>query len=69
MTSTPTPAELRTPGVALVLNAVQATGMSAHPRSGETVSELVTLIAIDAHLNPVELQAAVERYADAQDAR
>jgi hypothetical protein len=59
---------LRTASVATVLDAVRETGMSAHPRLGEPVSALVAAVAADLNVNPVDLQDAVERWADALDA-
>jgi hypothetical protein len=53
-------AQLRTPDVAAVLDAVRATGKSA--------SELVFAIAVTRDVNPVALRRDVERYADALDA-
>jgi hypothetical protein len=57
----------RTTGVALVLDAVRATGKGAHPTRGQRVSDVVTMVAVANNLNPVELQAEVEAYADALD--
>jgi hypothetical protein len=59
---------LRTAPVATVLDAVRETGKSAHPMPGQRVSDLVSLVAVDLNVNPVELQLAVERWADALDA-
>jgi hypothetical protein len=57
----------RTTGVALVLDAVRATGKGAHPTRGQRVSDVVTMVAVANNLNPVALQAEVEAYADALD--
>lgn len=59
----------RTPGVALVLDHVRRTGQGAHPSAGQAISGPVMMIALGNGLNPVELQAEVEAYADALDAR
>jgi hypothetical protein len=61
-------AQLRTPDVAAVLDAVRTTGKSAHPQRGERVSDLVYAVAITNNVNPVALQHDVEQYADALDA-
>ncbi len=47
-----------------VLDAVRATGMTAHPKPGQSISDLVLYVAIDRDLNPVELQAEVRAYAE-----
>lgn len=45
-----------------VLNAVRDTGMSAHPRPGQSISDLVLLVAMDRRCDPVALQAEVAAY-------
>lgn len=58
----------RTPDVALVLDVIRDTGMSARPREGEQVSDVVFAVAIVRGRNPVELQAELDRYVEAAGA-
>lgn len=63
-------AELRTPDVAAVLDLVQRTGLSAHDIAPDrTHSPIVAAAAVLQDCDPVALQAAVEAYCDALDAR
>lgn len=47
-----------------VLDAVRSSGLSAHPRAGQSISDLVLLLSIHHDWNPVALQALVRDYAD-----
>ncbi len=59
---------LRTPGVACVLDAVRATGQSAHPVSPDVkVSALVSIVATIHGFNAEALQAEVNAYSDSLD--
>jgi hypothetical protein len=60
-------AALRTPGVALVLDAVRATGRTAHPTAPARVSGLVADVAAVNGLDRDRLQAEVNAFADMSD--
>jgi hypothetical protein len=64
----PVAPELRTPAVELTLELVRCRGGSAHPQRGEVVSATTFDVAVFLGRNPVEVQAEIERYADANDA-
>jgi hypothetical protein len=57
-------ARYRTPGVAAVLDAVRATGRTAHAEDGDGVSMLVFAVAVTRGENPVALQREVELYVE-----
>ena len=56
------------PDLRSVLDAVRATGQSAHPLPGHDISDLVYMVASFRHVSPLGLQREVDRYADALDA-
>jgi hypothetical protein len=64
--------QLRTADIAAVLDAVRETGFSAHPRPGngdyglDGIAPIVFAVAVNRGRNPVELQAEVNAYANAQ---
>lgn len=49
-----------------VLDVVRSSGLTAHATAGAPVSTPVLAVALRHDLNPVELQAAIRRYADAR---
>jgi hypothetical protein len=66
---TPLHERLRTPDVVAVLDEVALTGKSAHAPFSDSVSDLVYKVAARLGRNPRQLQAEVDAYAAAMDAR